>query len=444
MNCVIKTTISRNALRSRFLIFVLGLIFYGILLYCYIFYIVPREEYMGLVARLLPVEWWGVSVVMFLLPLLWLPIDFKRPSDYASWLLYLSVVGPTSLISFMVLARDPLQVIWIPVTMLFGFVLFEVVRCGRLFKLPIFTGTFPLYEYLLPIAMVIVSIATLAVTSFNIDTSFTSIYERRLEASEMVPARSVMAYVPSVLVGFFIPLSIIFGYRFRKWWHFLLVAFAVLVVFSLEGKKTVIVLPVIIFLVLFMESKLKRNQGMVLLATGIVVIAFALLFEWLMELDVITIYLIRRVFAVPAQLTTYYFDFFSKNPYMLMTDSYLGYFFDSPYSLTTSNLIGYEMFGMEDKVANAGIWASGFAHFGYFGVILMSFLAGAAFRVIDSMAKGRGFMVASAFSALIGLLWAEQAMHTSLLTSGVAFWVVALLMFPATSPISLTGKSNGR
>jgi hypothetical protein len=444
MSYLIKTTISINALRSRFFIFILGLIFYGILLYCYISYIVPREEYMGLVARLLPLECWGVSVVMFLLPLLWLPIDFKRPSDYASWLLYLSVVGPTSLISFMVSDRDPLQVIWIPATMLFGFVLFEVVRCGRLFKLPVFTGTLLLFEYLLPIAMVILSIATVAITNFNIDLSFESIYARRLEASEMVSARSLMAYVPSLLVGFFIPLSIIFGFRYKKWLHFLLAAFAMLAVFSLEGKKTVIVLPAIIFSILFMESKLKRNQGMVLLATGIVVIALALLFERFMELDVITIYLVRRVFVVPAQLTTYYFDFFSKNPHMLMTDSYLGYFFESPYSLRTPNLIGYVMFGMEDKVANAGIWASGFAHFGYVGVVLMSLFAGIAFRAVDSMAKGRGFMVVSAFSALIGLLWAEQAMHTSMLTSGVAFLILALFIFPTTLPINLTKEFNDR
>ena len=137
--------------------------------------------------------------------------------------------------------------------------------------------------------------------------------------------------------------------------------------------------------------------------------------------------------VVPGLLTTYYWEYFSSNPYFMMTDSIIGTFlpFGPLYNYPKARLIGYEYFNNIESNANANIWASGFADFGYPGMIMVSILAALILKVVDSLGYKEKFVFASACSAAIGLGWVNGALHTSLLTNGVLGLILALWLYPS-------------
>src|ERR1043166_6479898 len=84
-------TISVSSIKRRVVLLLAGLTYYLILVASYLLTIVPTHFYEGFIFRPLPPWCWAASVTLALIPLIWMSVDFRRPSDYTSWLLYACV-----------------------------------------------------------------------------------------------------------------------------------------------------------------------------------------------------------------------------------------------------------------------------------------------------------------------------------------------------------------
>jgi len=127
-------------------------------------------------------------------------------------------------------------------------------------------------------------------------------------------------------------------------------------------------------------------------------------------------------------LNIIYWQFFSQNPQVFLTDS-IGEFFHAPvYPISTTNFIGYYFFGNSAINANTGIWMGWFAHFGLMGVGLVSILAGIILGLVDNLTRSRDHLIGNLTCAYFGFVWCEQMFHTSILSGGVLFLVIALLL----------------
>lgn len=147
---------------------------------------------------------------------------------------------------------------------------------------------------------------------------------------------------------------------------------------------------------------------------------------------------IRRLFIVPGTLTGYYWEFFSAHPFTQALGPISGVFREYPYDLSVPNTIGEVYFRNPETAANANLWADGFASFGYPGVIAFSLLLGVILLFFNSTVSRVGWRFATVLAGTVCFSWVNSAFLTSLLTHGIAFGLVLLILYPRESVESST------
>lgn len=411
-----------------------GLLYYAALLGCYLYTIVPTNFSEGFTYHTLP-EWcWLLSVLLAITPLLWMPCDFKRPSDYTSLFLYACVTVPCTFMPFLVSQREPESVVALPVMVVAAHALLDAVRRGRLIKVPRVANTKTLFMVVLPIVTVIISLALWSFVGFRINMGIENVYERRADAREALGGgffAVILRYGESLALGAFLPAITVMGAVKKRPYMLATAALAVLAIFSFDGQKSVLFGPFMLVFVTILAMRVRRNTGLWLLGAfiGLCVIASAEVF--LLDQNTVSIYIVRRVMVMPGQLADFYWEFFSTHPLVMMRDGPIGGIFSrSPYPLPTPMVIGSEYFANPDANANAGMWLAGFAHFGYIGVMLASVAAGILLRFVDSMAVTGRHVAGCAFCTMLGLIWANGALHTSLMSNGVLALLMLMFLFP--------------
>lgn len=80
--------------------FVVALLIYGAFFYIYKNSISPTLSYQNYNFKELTFGVHAIAIGFYLLPLLWLPITPKRPSDTTIWLLYMFSYVPTTFMCF--------------------------------------------------------------------------------------------------------------------------------------------------------------------------------------------------------------------------------------------------------------------------------------------------------------------------------------------------------
>lgn len=422
-------------MRQRAVALMLGIIYYLALLNCYRFLIVPSFSYTGLNFFMLPTWTWGVSIILSLLPLLWMPLNFTRASDFTSWILYLCLIFPANIFTFMISRLPPDESIILPIALNASFIIFEYIRRKNLhFEFPYIKKSTILFDYFLPIITLTLTLVIVAQESFQFNFSIADIYIRRMASRNILSDSSIASYLEAFLASVCVPVGIIYGLEKKNWRYIVVAIFAIVVIFSMKGSKGLFISPLVFLTIYFLVSTDRRKIGLGILSIFTFLVVLSLFEELFADSTIIASYFIRRKLVVPTQLTSFYWDFFSHNPFVMMQDSMLSWLIpgNSNYSIPRARLIGFEYLANVEINANANIWATGYADFGYFGMILSSILAAFTLQIIDKLStEGGRFAFASVCCAFIGLVWSETAFYTSFLSNGVLFLIIALWVYPS-------------
>ena len=101
-----KFRIPVKILKDRMVLFFLGISLYILLVICYKTQISPLYSYMGYNYKPFSFDIWFICSLISLFPLIFLPISINKPSDIASWFLYLFLFFPSSFVIPMVSKLD--------------------------------------------------------------------------------------------------------------------------------------------------------------------------------------------------------------------------------------------------------------------------------------------------------------------------------------------------
>lgn len=395
---------------------------------------------------MLPAWAWFLSISLAILPLFWLPIDFERPSDFAAWFLYLCLVVPWTIIIFVTSSRDIGEIVVLPVSLVASFCLFDLVRRKGVFRIPRIRSPRMIFTILLPITMAVLSIIAFSHSNYKLDISFAEIYDRRMNARDVLQGKTIAQYLLAFLKGACLPIAMVLAVHQKKWHYLGLVMFSVIAVFNLEGSKGTIMLPFVVLVITCLALQHGQGRAFWLIGLFISLMLASFIESALLGTSIIAAVIVRREMAIPGLLTNYYWEYFSNNQLYMMQDSIAAAFlpFESPYDYPKARLIGYEFFGNIETNANANIWASAFADFGYVGIIIVSILAALIVKVFDSLSNTNKFVFGSVCCSSASLLWVNGALHTSLLTGGILFLIVALWLYPAERPNSLVSETDSK
>jgi hypothetical protein len=169
-----------------------------------------------------------------------------------------------------------------------------------------------------------------------------------------------------------------------------------------------------------------------LIAGLIFLIIFALIIDSLWFEVWAKAIIINRFLFIPAQLNFYYYDFFSQNPKIFWTDSkwlLIGKIIDYPYSLPLQMVIGDTYFNNPETNANTGWIGSGYAHAGFFGMMIYAIIIGLIFKYLDFKSKilDKNFIIIS-FSPFIVSLFFSSDLKTVFITHGLFLYMIILAM----------------
>ena len=422
-----KILIRKISLR-RLLLILSMLCIYIVLAYLYRVSISPAYLYEGFVHHSLSVVELAVSIAFFIIPVIFLPVYPRRPSDYTVWALYLFSYVPTAFVSVHIINRGIIDVISLLLMLLFAFILFFYSRLHIFTILPKLKINFEKIDILLLFLLsIIISLYIWNLLGYKPNFDILAIYERRLAARETIISSSIGAYILCFSRQCMLSICVYLGIVKKKPYFLVIAALLATGLFSLDGTKTSIIIPCVLGALAWLLIT-NPNRSILFLPISFLLICLVGLAEFLFNhSQLVNDYLVRRISIVPGVLNSFYWDFFSVHPKGMLTDSILGHFMEPVYDMPLTFVIGRECLHNAQSNANTGIWMGWYAHFGIAGVFAASVIGGFIVGLIDRLTKSGLYIFGCLICFLIGVTWSEQMLHTSMLTGGIVFFIVILL-----------------
>ncbi len=395
--------------------------FRGLLDVSYIFFVNPIFEYAGFTLDIEFVNY-SISWFFYLIALPFIKNKIEVVSDYFILTFVLFVLAP--LTSLYGLNDWPIQAV---ITNFFVFILFYLIVRSNLIK---FTKipTVKNGEYFV-IGISILSILFLLVwyplsgASFNLD--LFKVYEFR-EENEGLASFGFLAYFNNWVYQVFTIFALGYFLNKKKWTWVIIVVLVQVVFYGYSAHKSVLFGIVLVFGTWYWFRKSNKAFIVPLGLCGIVIFSLVLflLFD---EITLGTLF-IRRVFYVPAYLTFKYFEFFGSNDKVFWSNSILSQFIDYPYDKSVPLVIG-EFIGEPSASANNGFVSSGYAHFGYYGVVFYTILFACVIKIFDGITKQIGVLWLSLAITITPLRAAliSSDLFTTLLTHGLILTLFLVL-----------------
>ncbi len=259
--------------------------------------------------------------------------------------------------------------------------------------------------------------------SFNLD--LTKVYDIRSQYVEAkIPLAGYLFHWQAYIVN-----PVIFAiFITRKKWIYtgLIIIFQVLL-FSNTGHKTFLfALPFILILIWIIT----RKNSLAYIAGGLsTMILLGMLSYWLIADVWISSLFTRRLLLIPAQLSFFYYDFFSKHDYVLLSHSIFRFFLDYTYHLDPAHLIGMVYLNNPQTGANTGIVGDAYMNFGLIGLVIWSILLVIILKLLDACSKGKDIKIGIAAIAMPTITFTNSALLTSLLTHGLLLALILLYLF---------------
>lgn len=260
--------------------------------------------------------------------------------------------------------------------------------------------------------------------SFNFD--LTRVYDIRREyVSTGIP---LAGYLFSWMAYIFNPILFALFITKKRWFPVALIVVLQVLLFSATGNKSYLfALPFVLALMWVMR---RRNplgyigiglSGMVLLG---------MLSYWLLDDIWVSSLFTRRTLLAPAQLSFFYYDFFSRNEPVFLSPSIFRFFLDYPYHLTPPHLIAEVYFGKPAMNANTGVVGDAYMNFGFVGLALWSVLLTIILKLVDTCSKKVDLRVGIAAVAMPAITLTNSALLTNLLTHGLLLALLLLYLLP--------------
>lgn len=187
--------------------------------------------------------------------------------------------------------------------------------------------------------------------------------------------------------GIIIPFVAVTYFKDKKYVIFTILLIIQLLAFSIAGHKMYLF---IIPAGLIAPIVLNKNNFYKLPMAFSLMSLVSLLEPLIIKTDSILNYLVRRVFFIPALLSSYYYEYFSQNRKLLFFEDMIfsriavKVFGLTPYyELPASQVIGLNYFGRPEMLANNGMFGYGYADAGIIGVVLSVLLLVVVLAILD-------------------------------------------------------------
>lgn len=367
-----------------------------------------------------------LSVTLLSIALTIFPSNWKAPSDAYLSLLIALIIIPMGII-YPFSRFDPLYMLTVGIGLISISIIIKTksINIPRLHVTPKFLTSILYFTSLTTLAWMLYT------TNLDFVTGIRDVYETRLENRELLYP-GLWGYIIPWTAKTVIPALTTMALYKRRFSEAFLIVILQISFFSLTSHKLYIVLAFVPFAAyLFLSAK---NNAQAILSWAIIFLFLLFLAIeitdniWLKALGV------QRPLFKPSLLNFLYVDFFLNKEKTFLTHSIFSMLSDYPYRENPSFLIGNYLKDSENTRSNTGFMGSSFAHFGYLGVILASFVVGLMLKLLDDVSRNLPIWVTISitFGAFSSLLMSSDLLP-ALLTQGTLFSLLLLWLAPQGS-----------
>ena len=373
-----------------------------------------------------------------------LPRLLCRPSSVVVWLVFLTVIVPTSTIPYFAIPVSHLRITswdylrYVLVQHLSFGLMNLAVRSARLssarpwprlrrasFRMLVAVST------LFALGAVIAGFGTSALSL----SSLASPYEQRFRYADATAGNGLATYALFLCAFALVPLLMSIGLYFRKWLLVSVSAVASIVAYALTAFRMALLMPLLAVAVFYL-IRWSRRRNPAVLAVGLCAVMTMGLAVRVATGSPQALFLgTVRTVVMPANLTPFFVDYYSFHPRHELDYSILSGITKSPYDRVPPLVIGKAYFDDDRTSANTQYMADGYANFGYLGVIAFSALLGFVLITFDRLTRGLPLELVGVSGAVFASNLANGALFTALGSLGF----VAVLLVLAVAP-----RLNGR
>jgi oligosaccharide repeat unit polymerase len=408
-------------------------VYLALLHFTYVYLIAPQFSYMRMGYS--PVADWVVpwSLLIALVPVVWLPLRSERPSLIVYYMLYMLVVVPACLVPAYAGDLEVAELLRLQLSLVAVFGLLGLFYKVPLLDLPqVKLSNFFFCTLILGLsALCYVTIMYFAGLPRSLPSLF-DVYGLR-EAFKSITGPFVLDYAMDWQSNVINPYLIARGLVYKKPVFLVIGLLGQLFIYGESANKAVF-FSGLFCIALYFLLKLFRRLSLGVLFGLTLFVGLCIVADLATHDNTMSSLFVRREMFSPGLLTSQYFDFFSHNPHVMLGHSVLKGFVTYPYAVEPAYLIGDFYFGHANMSANANLWADGYANFGYAGFLLVSLILGCWLWLLDSSAQGRNRKLMVLMVGIPSLVLADTALLTSFANHGLLLLLLLIYLMPDESP----------
>ncbi len=258
------------------------------------------------------------------------------------------------------------------------------------------------------------------------------VYDFRRKVGAVINV-GIFGYLNTWVFKLFNPVLISWSLYKRRYTLFVFFTCLQVVFFGISSHKSVLFYPLLIIALFVLLQKYQTMNVFFLTLFGAIglTVILAIVFKQVVPASL----LIRRVFFVPARLNYAYYDFFSQEGFVYMSNSVLSSFINYPFAYPPPQMISVYLQGHPYTWMNNGFLATSYMHFGFCGMIAYSFIVGLLLGIVDSLSKNRLPLWFSTSLVIVPFfsLFTSADLTTALLTHSLGPSLIILWLFSSRS-----------
>ncbi len=420
----------RLAVRQRVSLSLVAL-YFGLHYIFYVYFVEPTMAWQLYKVGDYAWYWWLASIILGLIPGLFLPTKIERVSDLAPWIQYVCVVGPAAYVPMHCFQEHFPSIFIYSIAFTVCLYLFDRAR-----KYPINFHFRPsrnsegAFTYGFLIVTLLVTFYIWRSIDFKFDLGWGSMYDRRLAVRPLLAGGTALGYMNTFFIKGIVPLSVLFAIARKNYNLLWLTLLCVLVSFSFDGTKLVIFLPLGAMALAYQWKTKKIATFIYGLIVSFLAIGGLAISGSETGAELARSIIIRQTYAL-AEIASFYYDYFAHAPYNWFAGSpFLGWVNPEKVINPYPKIIGLEYFNSIDTNLNTGIFASAYAEGGYFSMFLTAIAAGLILKFVDSLGEKRSRFLGFCFCSLMAIEWTNSSFFTSFLSGGVVVLSLVLYFYP--------------
>jgi len=265
---------------------------------------------------------------------------------------------------------------------------------------------------------------SLTYNGLYINLQLSNIYELRSSSSNYdFGAMSGYLLTWSVIV---LALAAVRYFEQKKWKLFLIVCYLELLLFSINGSKTtLLIIPISLIAYRYFSD---NKVSLIPLGLSMINIFSTVVFFIINDVTLIMLTSFRSYY-LPALISNKFYDFFCNNPPDFLKQSILRRFgLISKYEIPIPYLID-SIYFMGDSSANTGLFADAFSNFGPLGTIIYPFLLIGILYLLNYATNGLELKSNVAIILVLSVAFINNSFFTVLLTNGFLLLILLLLLY---------------